>query len=127
MDVGGLVWRPVHLRVLLGPGQQCRDALAGLTDLVHHQLGVDGVPHPADGTLQQIRRAGDVVDCRRDPFQPVGVQTGLDERRREVPGARDAVVLEPLADLVLAVGGLQRSQFLRSWTWRPVRRPRPGC
>ena len=56
----------------------------------------------------------DVVDRRRDPLQPVGVEAGLDERRRVVPGAGDPVVLQPVADLVFAVGRLQRGQLLVS-------------
>ena len=53
-----------------------------------------------------------ILDGRLHPFQPVDVEPGLDEGRCVVPRAGDAVVFQPVTDLVLAIGGLQRSQFL---------------
>ena len=67
---------------------------------------------PPDGALQRRRRI-DLVDRTFDSLQPVDIQTSLDEGRRVVPCADDAVVLEPVTDLVFPIGCLQCGQLLR--------------
>ena len=125
MNIGGLVRRPVHLRVLLGGVEQRGDALARVGDLVHQRLGLDGVSQPARGHPAGTTCA-DVVDRRRHPLEPVDVQPSLDERRRIVPAAGDAVVLEPVAD-ARPRGPTSPGRSVRRLTWRPARPPRPAC
>ena len=48
-----------------------------------------------------------------DHVEPVDVEAGLHEGRCEVPAAADAVVLEPVAEGVLAIAGLHRGQRRR--------------
>lgn len=45
-----------------------------------------------------------------DQLEPVCVDTGLHERRGDLVGLTDAVVLEPVGEFVLAVGRFQDAQ-----------------
>src|ERR1700752_2950591 len=45
--------------------------------------------------------------------QPVDVQTGFYERRGVIPRVGDAVILEPVADLILTIGSLQCGELQR--------------
>lgn len=80
MNVDGLVRRAVHLGVLLGGADQRGDAAGSVLDLAQQRLGLDCVGQPPDGTIE-------VVD---------------------LPPGSDAVVVEPVGQLILAVAGLQR-------------------
>ena len=73
-------------------------------DLVHQQLGLDGVGQPADGALEQSPSAhASATRSSQSTSSPAATND-----RRELPAAGDAVVVEPVAELVLAVGGLHR-------------------
>ncbi len=107
MEVDIPVVTAIHLRVLLGVGQQRRDAPAGLGDLTGVQLGVDGVFEPLDGPGQV---AG--PHRPRHAIEPVDVETGIHERRRVIPAMCDAVLVEPVAQTLLAIGGFERAELV---------------
>ncbi len=108
MDVDDPGRGPVELRVLFGGVDEVGDAGGGVVDLVHQQLGLHRVVEPADGSGEDV-----VVHGRRDLLQPVHVQPGLDEGRCDPPSLRDPVVVEPVGELVLPVGGLQGAERRR--------------
>ena len=96
----------IHLRVLLGGRDEGRDAGGRVLDLVHQQFGLDGVVQPPHGALERGR-----VDGADELLQPVDVEPGLHERRREVPAAADAVRVQPVGHGVLTVGCRDRAQI----------------
>ncbi len=108
VQVDDLVRGPVHLRVLLGRADQGGDPVGGVLDLVHQQFGLDGVVQPPHRALE---RRG--VDRRLDVIEPGHVEPGRHEGRRELPAVGHAVILEPVADGVLPVRGLERLEHRR--------------
>lgn len=103
MNVDGLVRRAVHLGVLLGGADQRGDAAGSVLDLAQQRLGLDCVGQPPDGTIE-------VADLQRvrDALEILDADTAGDQRRRDLPPGSDAVVVEPVGQLILAVAGLQR-------------------
>ena len=48
-----------------------------------------------------------------NPLQPVGVDAAFHESRCDVPAVTHAVLVEPVADRLFQVSGLDRAQVLR--------------
>ena len=89
-------------------------------DLVHQQLGLDRVVEPADRRLRGCRSSTAAATwSSQSVSSPACTKVGAS---CQPPG--DAVVVEPVGELVLAVGGLQRAE--RGSPWRPVRPCAPG-
>jgi hypothetical protein len=101
--IDDLVRGPVDLGILLGGPDQRGDTGDRVVDLPHEQFGFDRVREPSDGRLEVrlAERAGDLVQPRR-------VDAPGDEGRGEVPAAHDVVVVQPVAERVLGVGGRHR-------------------
>ena len=76
-------------------------------DLAHEQLGFDRVGDPAHGRLEVAGPTAVSTSLSHGDVDAAG-----DQRGREVPGADDAVRLEPVADRVLGVVGLHRAASL---------------
>ncbi len=81
--------------------------MSGVVDLVQQQFGLNRAAQQLQGPAEQVLGLG----CG-DPIEPVGAQVRLDEDRRHLPAVLDAVLLQPVAELVLAVRGLQRAERL---------------
>ncbi len=103
----------VHVRVLLDRGDQRADAAGRVRDLVHQLLGLEGVGEPAQRPFPLV------ADGHDHAVEPVDVEPGRGEDRREVAGPSDAELLEPVEQRVLEVGLLQRGQR-RPLARRPV-------
>src|SRR5690242_3137962 len=56
VDIERLERCPVHLRVLLGRGEEPRDASGGIGDLVEHAVGLQGADGIRQADLQVLRR-----------------------------------------------------------------------
>ena len=84
----------------LAAADQRRDAGHRVGDLAEQQLGLQRVGQPAHGPVEQLRRRARRRACRGTPV----VVPAADEDRRELPGAGDAVLVEPVGELVLALG-----------------------
>ena len=109
MHVDDLERRPVHLRVLLGRADQRRDPGGGVLDLVHQHLGLDRVRQPAHRAVESPSPGTSPATwSSQSTSSPAG-----DEHRREVPAVADAVVVQPVAELVLGVAGLHRAELGR--------------
>jgi hypothetical protein len=105
VHVEGLQRGPVHLRVLLGRGQQVGDAGGCLADLVQQAVGLQG-PHGVGEPVPHVRGR----DGLGQALEPLIADAGGHQRGCVVPGAGDVVVLQPVGDLVLAVVRLERRQ-----------------
>src|SRR6266511_1728897 len=70
----------VHLRVLLGRGEKPGDAPGGIRVLVEHAVGFQGTDGIGQPDLQVRRR-----QHLRKALEPIQVDTGCDQRRRDVP------------------------------------------
>ena len=102
VQVGRLVRRPVHLRVLLGGVDQRRDAVGAVGDLAQQRLGLDACrPASAAPARGSVGATASATSSRSPSPEP-----GRDEDPGELPPLGDVVVLEPVAELVLAVGAL---------------------
>ncbi len=106
VDVDDLIRRAVELRDPLGRLHEVRDTGRGVLDLVHEELGLHGVVQPVDRALERrlVHSRGDLVVSQSvsRPASPTSA--------RELPAARDVVVVQPVGERVLPVGGLQRAQ-----------------
>ena len=108
--------RAVHVGVLLRGLDQGRDPGDRVGDLAEQQLGLHGVGEPPQRSLEQLRRAGRRAPARGSPCRcPPPTKTGASVQR-----VGHAVVLEPLAHLVLAASdsssGLSSGGSAARWT-----------
>ena len=105
MHVERLERGAVHLRVLLGRSEQPRDAPDGLGDLVEQAVGLQGPHGIGQADLQVWGR-----QHLRKALEPTQIHAGGDQRGCDVPSTGDAVVLQPVGELLLAIGCVKRRQ-----------------
>ena len=118
VHVDHLVRGPVQLGVLLGRADQGGDPVGRVLDLVDQQLGLDRVVSASAARwAARSRRTAAVTLASQAVSRPA-----CDERRGELPAAGDALVVQPVGELVLGVRRLHRAQ--RRAPWPPARRPR---
>ena len=126
VHVGDLVGRAVELRVLLGGGDEGRDAGGRLLDLVHQQFGLDGVVEPPHGTFEGVarprpRRSGPAIRCRGRPVRR-SARAAMPSAMPWSSSQSERVSSRSEASSGLRVVALATRSAVRSWTSMSVSR-----